>query len=75
MPSVSLASELRLPRLMTVRQTAQYVGLSMQTLYNMKSASYRGQRIPGRLVINNRVRYDRNVLDEWIEDSLLKAAS
>ena len=55
-----------LPRYLTVAQTAAYLGFRRQTLYNQHSPSYRGRKIPGRVLINGCVRYDKRILDAWL---------
>ena len=59
-----------LPRLLTVRQTATYLGMCPQTIYNQASPSYKGRKVPGRLWLNGRIRYDREAVDAWVDEQV-----
>lgn len=56
------------PRLLSVSEAARYLGLSNRTLYNQACRSYPGTRVPGRLELNGRVKYDRMVIDGWLDE-------
>ena len=49
------------PRLLTVKQTAAYIGLAEQTVRN------RAHEIPGRRKLGRRLLFDRVELDRWLD--------
>lgn len=56
------------PRLLTLTETSRYLGLAPSTLRNQHTPSFPGTRVPGRIEINGRAKYDRAVIDAWIDD-------
>lgn len=69
-PSTQVTNPLITRRLLTVREVAEYTGLSVHTLYTMTSQ----RRIPfvkaGRLV-----KFDLKAIDTWIEQHSVKPLS
>lgn len=57
----SLGSLWAWPRLLTVEQAADYLGLAAQTIRN------RGHEVPGRRTLGRKVVYDRAIIDRWLD--------
>lgn len=51
-------------RLLTIREVADYLGVSVQTIYNWR---YRGEGPPG-LKVMGQVRYRPEDLEGWLSD-------
>ena len=55
----------RLPRLMTIEELAEYLGLQRQTIYNWLHQ----KKISG-LKIGKVWRFDRKYIDEWLKGAI-----
>ena len=55
-------SDLR--EVMSVRQAAEYLGVSVDTLYKYVKAS----KVPS-FKLGNRLRFKKSILDRWMEES------
>ena len=61
------------PRLLTLRQAAAYVGMPYGSLRNEACLEFKGPKVPGRLKVRTRVYYDRKKIDAWICRKVLDA--
>lgn len=50
------------PERMGIQEAADYLGVSRQTLYNLRSAGTG----PASYLLGNRLKYDRRDLDLWV---------
>ncbi|MEI8348818.1 MAG: helix-turn-helix domain-containing protein [Candidatus Omnitrophota bacterium] len=55
----------RIPRLMTIEELAEYLGLQKQTIYNW----LHHKKISG-LKIGKVWRFDRKYIDEWLKNAV-----
>jgi len=56
-----------LPRLLSVKETAKYLGISTRTIYNQTSSKAKKKFPIKPIKISGLIKFDRKDIDEWIE--------